>query len=87
MPELNLAQIACLAGLVLLSLVLPLMLSVSGNVEKQPALKIVWVGQLLGALAGLSIVFFPTSYLFATSFAGTSCFFCARALRRLQNAK
>ncbi len=84
MRELNLLDTGCMASLLLLSLVLPLMLSLTRSkdaVDRKNGLRTVWAGQVLGALCGLVILLSGPAapYAFAAGVAG--CFACVFILR------
>jgi hypothetical protein len=75
----------CLAVLLLFSLVLPLMLSFRmprDVASRQRCTRTVWLGQGLGAVAGLAVVAFSAVGPVATLFGILSCFCCALVLHR-----
>ena len=85
MSGLNLLETGCLASLLLLSLVLPLMMSASasaGRDQRKLGLRTVWTGQTLIALAALVVLLSPAAALYATVFGALSCLGCAVMLRR-----
>jgi hypothetical protein len=85
MRELTLVETSYLAGGLLLSLVLPLMMSFRpprDAVAKRSCLKKVWLGQLVLALAGLAVVASGLLAPYAAVFGEASCVFCALMLLR-----
>ena len=88
MRELTLLETGYLAGLLLLSLVLPLLMSFRGprdETTRKLCLKIVWSGQILGFLAGLGILGSPLVAPYAAALGCASCLACAiLLLRRFQ---
>jgi hypothetical protein len=80
MRELTLLETGSLAGMVLLSLVLPLLMSVGGAqaaAARKPCSRTVWMGQTLGAIAGLAVLASASIAPFATAFGVMSCIGCA----------
>ena len=85
MRELTLVETSYLAGGLLLSLVLPLMIrfrAPRGAVSNRSQVKKVWLGQLLLALAGLAVVASKLLAPYAAVFGVVSCVFCAFMLLR-----
>ena len=85
MPELNLAQTLCLAGGLVISLVLPLMMGaipLQNAAQKKSCLKTVWSGQLCLTSAGLVILTWPTTFIYAGCFAVVSCGYYAFLLNQ-----
>jgi len=85
MRELTLLDTGYLAGLLLLSLVLPLLMSFHGPRDtafRKLCLKTVWIGQLLGALAALVVLASASVAPYAAAFGLLSCTACALVLRR-----
>jgi len=85
MRELTLLETGCLAGLLLLSLVLPLLMSFRGRREgaiRRADIRTVLTGQLLGAGAGVAILFSGKIAPYPVGFAMMSCLVCARILVR-----
>jgi hypothetical protein len=83
MRELTLIETGYLAGLLLLSLVLPLLMSFRGLQDaaaRKSCMKTVWMGQTLGAVAGLAVLASASVGLYATVFGAVSCFGCALVL-------
>lgn len=85
MRELTLVETGCLGGLLLLSLLLPMMMSL--RYPRDPAariscLRIVWTGQSILALAGLLLLFSTTAAVPATLAGAAGCIGCAVRLRR-----
>lgn len=85
MRELTLSDTLCLCVGLLLSLVLPLMMS--ARPPRTPAariscLKIVWGGQAALALAGLVVLFAEAAAVYATLAGAVVCIRCAFLLRR-----
>jgi hypothetical protein len=73
-----------LAAVVLLSLVLPLTANarLRGASGRPPALRTVWVGQLLGAVGGLWIIVAPVHPEYGVVAAVMACLACLLVLRR-----
>lgn len=85
MRELNLLETAILAGLLLLSLLLPLLLSIRKPLEttmRRKCLRTVWIGQTLGVIAGLLVLASAASVPYAAVFGLFSCLGCAVVLTR-----
>jgi RNA polymerase sigma factor (sigma-70 family) len=85
MRELTLFETACLCAGLLLSLVLPLMLSARPPVDpahRFACLKLVWLGQGALALAGLVLLFVERSALYATLVGAAACLGGAILLHR-----
>ena len=85
MRELTLLETGYLAGLLLLSLVLPLLMSICGPRDaaaRKPCMKTVWTGQAVGAVAGLAVLASGLVAPYATVFGVASCFACMVLLRR-----
>ena len=83
MRELTLLETGYLAGLLLLSLVLPLRMSFRGLQDaaaRKSCMKTVWIGQTLGAEAGLVVLASASFALCAAVFGAVSCFGCALVL-------
>lgn len=90
MRELTLLESGCLAGLLLLSLVLPLLLSLRGPQDpalRRAGLRTVWLGQAIVAGTGLCVILSATLASYATAFGLASCLGCAFALRRQTMAR
>ena len=84
MRDMTLLDTGCLAGLLLFSLVLPLMLS--RRVPRQcpsrrACLRTLWLGQALLAIAGFAVLASPVAAPFALAFGAWSCAVCAVVLR------
>jgi hypothetical protein len=74
-----------LAGIVLLSLVLPLTASarpLAGGIQRRPLFPVVWSGQLLIALGGVWIIAVPLHPAYGFVFAVAGCLGCLFFLRR-----
>ena len=85
MRELSLIETSYLAGLVLLSLVLPLLMSFRGlrdATNRKRCMRTVWLGQGLGATAALEVVVSATVAPYAAAFGLLSCLGCAIVLVR-----
>ena len=85
MRELTLLETGYLAGLLLLSLALPLLMSFCGPRDaaaRRSCMKTVWMGQTLGAVAGLAMLASASVALYATVFGAVSCFLCTLVLVR-----
>lgn len=83
MRELTLLETGYLAGLLLLSLVLPLLMSLRGQRKgaiRRADLKTVLCGQLLGAVAGLGVLGSASLAPYAVGLALVSCLVCAFGL-------
>jgi hypothetical protein len=75
----------CLAGIVLLSLVLPWMASALAPrnfIGPNPWLRTVWAGQAFGALGGLLVIFSPLHPAWGLASAVVSCALFGWLLRR-----
>lgn len=76
MRELTLLETGYLAGLLLLSLVLPMLLSIrdpQNATIRRVCLRTVWMGQLLGAIAGLAVLASASIAPYAAAFGLFSC--------------
>jgi hypothetical protein len=85
MRELTLLETGCLGGLLLLSLVLPLLMSFCGpqdTATRRSCMKTVWMGQVLGALAAGVVLASALFAPYATVFGLASCIACVLALLR-----
>jgi len=85
MRELALLDTLGICLLLLLSLVLPLMLSFRPPQDaqhKKACLKVVWMGQIWGALAGISIYASATVTPYAMVLGTLGCLICARMLSK-----
>src|SRR6266542_162533 len=85
MRELTLLETGYLAGLLLFSLVLPLMMSFCGPrraATKKSCMNTVWMGEALGAFAALVVLASPPSAPYAAAFGLVSCIYCALVLLR-----
>lgn len=85
MRELTLLETGYLAGLLLLSLVLPLMMSVSSlpaAATRRICLKTVWMGQGLIALAGGVVLASASIAPYAAALGLVCCLGCAIRLRQ-----
>ena len=85
MRELTLLETCYLAGLLLLSLVLPLLLSIRNPQNaaiRKSCLRIVWMGQLFGAMAGLTVLASALVAPYAAVFGLFSNLGCAFVLTR-----
>jgi len=85
MRELTLPEIRYLAGMLLLSLVLPLLRSARGPRDaatRKCCMKTVWIGQALGAIAALAVLTSAFIAPYATAFGVMSCICCALVLLR-----
>jgi heme A synthase len=87
MRDLNLLETGCLAGLLLLSLLLPILLA--RRIPQHPAirrdcLRTVWLGQGVLMMAGMAVVFIPSpaAAALAAAFGTASCVLCAVVLHR-----
>jgi hypothetical protein len=91
MRELALLDTLGICLLLLLSLVLPLILSVrppQDAAHKKVCLKVVWLGQIWGALAGIGIYTSATATPYAMVLGTLGCFICARILsKKLRSAE
>ena len=85
MRELTLIETGCLGGLLILSLVLPLMMSFrnpQNPTVRKACLRIVWFGQAVLAIAGLGLLFSAPLAPYAALFGVATCAGCARELLR-----
>ena len=85
MRELTLIETSYLAGLLLFTLVLPLLLSIRNPREasmRRRCLRTVWIGQLPGVSAGLLILTSATVAPYAAAFGLFSYLSCALVLTR-----
>jgi len=85
MREPTLLETGHLAGLLLLSLVPPLLMSFRGPTDAatgRSCLKTVWIGQLLGAFAGVVVLGSGLLAPYAAAFGLLSYICCAVVLRR-----
>jgi hypothetical protein len=91
MREITLLETGCLAGGLLLYLVLPLLMSFRGppdTTARRSCLKTVWAGQLLLALAGLTVLVSPLLASYAAAFGLAGWLACAfRLLRQFRVAR
>ena len=75
----------CLAGLLLLCLVLPLQASSAGLTSQKDShlkLRIMWVGQICGSLCGLLLITSSYHPLVILAFAAVTTGFCFKRLQR-----
>jgi hypothetical protein len=75
----------CLAGIVLLSVVLPFMASAlapRNSAGPKPWMRILWTGQAFGAVGGLLVIFSPLHPAWGLASAVVSCAVCGWLLRR-----
>ncbi len=89
MRELALLDTLGICLLLLFSLVLPLMLSFRTPQDAQhrkACLKVVWIGQIWGALAGLSIYVSAAATPYAMALGTLGGFICARMLSKMLRA-
>ena len=85
MRELTLLETGYLAGMLLLALVLPLLMSACGPqaaAARKSCLRTVWMGQTLGAIAALAVLASVSIAPYATALGGMSCICCALVLLR-----
>lgn len=85
MRELTLLETGYLAGLLLLSFVLPLLMSFcgpQGATPRRSCMKTVWMGQGFGAFAAVLVLVAAPFATYAAAFGLVSCICCALALRR-----
>ncbi len=85
MRELTLLETGYLSGLLLLSLLLPLLMSFRDprdRVTRISCLKTVWMGQTLGAFTGLAVLASAPVAPYAAAFGLLSCIGCALVLLR-----
>jgi len=91
MRELTLLETGCLAGGLLCCLVLPWLMSFRGPRDaaaRSSCLKTVWAGQLLLALAGLTVLASPLAVPYAVSLGLTGWTACVfRLLRQFRVAR
>jgi len=91
MREMTLFETGCLAGGLLLCLVLPLLMSFRGpprTAARRSCLKTVWAGQLLLALAGLTVLVLPRLAPYAVVFGMAGWLACAfRLLQQFRVAR
>lgn len=83
MRELSLPDTLGICLLLLLSFVLPLLLSFQPSLDaqhKRACLKLVWLGQIWIALAGIAIYSSATATPYAIILGTLGCFVCARML-------
>jgi len=84
MRELTLLETGYLCGLLLLSLVLPLLMSFCGPPDaatRNPCMKTIRLGQALGALATVVVLVSAPFAPYAAAFGLVSCICCALSLR------
>jgi hypothetical protein len=88
MRELTILETGYLAAGLLLSLVLPLLISFRGPVDaaaRRECMKIVWTGQTLLTIAGLTVLVSPILAPYAAGLGLVGCIACAvLLLRRFQ---
>jgi len=85
MRELTLTETSYLAELILLSLVLPLLMSFRGPQDatsRNRCMQTVWLGQGFGTIAALGVVVSATVAPYAAAFGLLSCLCCAIVLVR-----
>jgi len=85
MRELTLFETGYLAGLLLLSLVLPLLISLRSPQDaatKKSCMKTVWAGQAFLALAAVVVLASSLFAPYAAAFGLVSCLWCALVLHR-----
>ena len=85
MRELTLLETGYLAGMLLLSLVLPLLMSIYGPRDaaaKRSCMKTEWIGQTLGAVAGLAVLASASVAPYAAASAVMSYISCTWLLLR-----
>ena len=85
MLELTLLETGYLGAMLLLSLVLPLLMSACGlqaAAARKSCMRTVWMGQALGAIAGLAVLASAAMAPYATAFGVMSFIGCARVLLR-----
>ena len=85
MRELTLLETGYLAGMLLLSLVLPLLMSICGRRDeatKRSCMRPVWIGQALLAVAGLAVLASAPVAPYALVFEVMSCICCTIVLLR-----
>lgn len=80
MRELTLIETGCFAGLLLLSLVLPLMLSFHAPPDvrhRKSCLRTVWIGQIILAIAGLLMLVSAVISPYAAGMGAAAYLICA----------
>ena len=85
MREMTSPDFTCFAALLLLSLVLPLMLSFRAPrhpTVRRSCLRTVWLGQALLSIAGAAVLASPAAAPWATLLGTLRCAACAVALHR-----
>lgn len=85
MRELDLPEACYMAGLLVLSLVLPLLMSFRTPKEaatKTSCMKVVWAVQIVEALAGLTVIASARLAPYAAAFALATCVVCVLVLLR-----
>ncbi len=85
MRELTLLETSYLAGLLLLSVMLPLLTSFcdpQSVATRKSCMKLVWTGQVLGAFAAVIVLVSAPMAPYATAFGLVSCICCAIVLLR-----
>jgi hypothetical protein len=84
MRELTLLETGYVAGMLLLSLVLPLTgtRAPRGAATKRFCMKLVWIGQALLAVAGLAVLTSASVAPYATAFGVLNCICCTFLLLR-----
>jgi hypothetical protein len=85
MRELTLLETGYLAAMLLLSLVLPLLMSTFAPRDaaiKRSCMKTVWMGQTLLAVAGLAVLASASVAPYATAFGVMSCSCCTLLMLR-----
>lgn len=85
MRELTLLETGYFAGILLLSLVLPLLMSARSYRDaaaRKACLKTVWIGQAQGAIAGVVVLASAWAAPYAFAFAVISCIYCAFVMSR-----
>ena len=85
MRELTLLETGYLAGMLLLSLVLPLLTSICCPryaATKRSCMKTVWIGQALLGVAGLAVLAQASVAPYAAALGVTSCICCTLVLLR-----
>ena len=83
MRELTLLETAYLSGLLLLSVVLPLLMSICGPPDpaaRKSCTRTVWIGQALGAVAGLGMLVSASVAPYAAALGLMSCIGCSVVL-------
>ena len=85
MRELTLLETVYLAGMLLLSLVLPLLMSIRAPQDEattRSCMKLLWTGQALLAVAGLAVLASASVAPYASAFCVMSCICCTLLLLR-----